>query len=136
MKIAVLRERRAFEARVAVSPETVKKFVGLGFEVVVEKGAGEGASIRDDDFSAAGASVADSAERTASGADLVFLIGLLLVAAWSIYACIDYAGTPTARTTKALETASGVFVLSNYILLGVAPMLAAMFVGPILSQLL
>jgi 4-hydroxybenzoate polyprenyltransferase len=71
-----------------------------------------------------------------SGADLVFLIGLLLVAAWSIYVCIDYAGTPTARTTKALETASGVFVLSNYILLGVVPMLAAMFVGPILSQLL
>lgn len=69
-----------------------------------------------------------------SGADLVFLIGLLIVAAWSLYVCIDYAGTPTPKTTKSLETASGVFVLANYILLGVGPMLAQMFVGPILSQ--
>jgi 4-hydroxybenzoate polyprenyltransferase len=69
-----------------------------------------------------------------SGADLIFLIGLLLVAAWSIYACIDYAGTPTAKTTKSLETVSGVFVLANYILLGVAPMLTSMFIGPILSH--
>ena len=47
MKIAILRERRANETRVAVSPEAVKKFAALGLEVVVETGAGDGVSIAD-----------------------------------------------------------------------------------------
>jgi NAD(P) transhydrogenase subunit alpha len=79
MKIAVPRERRAHEARVAVSPETVKKFVGLGFEVVIEKGAGAGAAIRDDDFTAAGATLAESAEKALSVADIVFKVQRPLV---------------------------------------------------------
>ncbi len=45
MKIAIPKERRAHETRVAASPETVKKMIGLGCEVVVEKGAGTGAAI-------------------------------------------------------------------------------------------
>ena len=56
MKIAVLKEV-AGETRCAAIPETVKKFVGLGATVAVEKGAGEGASIPDSDFEAAGATV-------------------------------------------------------------------------------
>ena len=40
MKIAIPKERRPQEARVAASPETVKKLVALGQEVAVEKGAG------------------------------------------------------------------------------------------------
>jgi hypothetical protein len=39
-----------------------------------------------------------------------------------MYSAIDYAGTPTLKTAKALETASGLFVLANYLLLGVLPM--------------
>ncbi|HVF37226.1 MAG TPA: NAD(P)(+) transhydrogenase (Re/Si-specific) subunit alpha, partial [Sphingomicrobium sp.] len=54
MKIAVLKETGA-ETRVAAIPETVKKFVGLGAAVMVEQGAGEGASIADTEFEAAGA---------------------------------------------------------------------------------
>ena len=54
MKIAVLKEAGA-ETRVAAIPETVKKFTGLGAIVAVEKGAGDAASISDDDFQAAGA---------------------------------------------------------------------------------
>ena len=42
MKIAIPRERRAGENRVAASPETVKKIKGLGLDVVVETGAGLG----------------------------------------------------------------------------------------------
>jgi NAD(P) transhydrogenase subunit alpha len=80
MKIAVPRERRAHEARVAVSPETVKKLIGLGFDVVVEKGAGEGCAIRDDDFAAAGASLADGPERALSAADIVLKVQRPLVA--------------------------------------------------------
>ena len=41
MKIAVLKERRSGEKRVAVSPEVAGKLIALGFVVSVEKGAGE-----------------------------------------------------------------------------------------------
>lgn len=47
MKIAIPKERRADETRVSASPDTIKKYVGLGFDVVVESGAGLGASITD-----------------------------------------------------------------------------------------
>lgn len=57
MKIAVLKETESGERRVAASPETVKKFVGLGATVSVEAGAGEGASISDAAFEAAGATI-------------------------------------------------------------------------------
>ncbi len=62
MKIAVLKESAAGETRVAAIPETVKKFVALGAEVAVEEGAGDGASIADADFEAAGAKVASRAD--------------------------------------------------------------------------
>jgi H+-translocating NAD(P) transhydrogenase subunit alpha len=57
MKIAVLKETAAGEMRVSASPETVKKFIALGANVSVEKGAGISASISDMDYEAAGASV-------------------------------------------------------------------------------
>ncbi|MDP6897061.1 MAG: NAD(P)(+) transhydrogenase (Re/Si-specific) subunit alpha, partial [Rhodospirillales bacterium] len=44
MNIAILKERRADEQRVAAAPETVGKLIGLGFSVAVEKGAGETAA--------------------------------------------------------------------------------------------
>jgi H+-translocating NAD(P) transhydrogenase subunit alpha len=62
MKIAVLKEQAAGETRCAAIPETVKKFVALGAEVAVERGAGEAASLADGDFEAAGAKVGSRAE--------------------------------------------------------------------------
>lgn len=61
MKISVLKEQAAGESRVAATPETVKKFIALGASVAVESGAGGGASISDDDYRMAGASVGDRA---------------------------------------------------------------------------
>ncbi|WP_019833857.1 NAD(P) transhydrogenase subunit alpha [Sphingomonas sp. PR090111-T3T-6A] len=69
-KIGALRESAAGERRVSVTPETVKKFIGLGAEVAVEAGAGEGASIADAAFAEAGAKVATRAE-VISGADIL-----------------------------------------------------------------
>lgn len=74
MKIAVLKERRPHEARVAASPETVKKFTALGLDVVIEAGAGAGSSIPDAAFEGAGASIAKSAAETVKGADLVLKV--------------------------------------------------------------
>jgi H+-translocating NAD(P) transhydrogenase subunit alpha len=61
VKIAVLKEVASGETRVAASPETVKKFIGLGASVAVEKGAGLSASISDAEYEAAGASVGAAA---------------------------------------------------------------------------
>jgi NAD(P) transhydrogenase subunit alpha len=66
MKVAVVRERRAFERRVAASPDTVKRMVGMGLEVIVESGAGEGAWFGDALFAEAGAAIAAD-EATALG---------------------------------------------------------------------
>ncbi|MEM9169931.1 MAG: Re/Si-specific NAD(P)(+) transhydrogenase subunit alpha, partial [Pseudomonadota bacterium] len=74
MKIAVLKETRDGETRVAASPETVKKFVGLGFDVAVQKGAGAGANFTDDAFKEAGATIATSVAAAAKDADLVLKV--------------------------------------------------------------
>ncbi len=72
MLIGVAAETDPAETRVAATPETVKKFVGLGADVVVENGAGVKAGVIDADYSAAGARMASTAE--AFGADLVLKV--------------------------------------------------------------
>nr|MDQ4086838.1 NAD(P)(+) transhydrogenase (Re/Si-specific) subunit alpha [Pseudomonadota bacterium] len=62
MKIAVLKETEAGERRVAATPETVKKFIALGASLAVEAGAGQGASVPDADYVAAGATIGPRAE--------------------------------------------------------------------------
>ncbi|WP_337997204.1 Re/Si-specific NAD(P)(+) transhydrogenase subunit alpha [Oleispirillum naphthae] len=74
MKIAIPKERRAFETRVAASPDTVKKFVGLGCEVLVEKDAGLAASFTDEAFVAAGASIAKTPAALYKDADVVLKV--------------------------------------------------------------
>ncbi|KCZ95904.1 NAD(P) transhydrogenase subunit alpha part 1 [Hyphomonas hirschiana VP5] len=74
MKISVLKERRSGETRVAATPETVKKLIGLGHTVTVEGGAGTVAGFLDAAFTEAGASIAGSAAEAASGADIVFKV--------------------------------------------------------------
>ncbi|MBU1540195.1 MAG: Re/Si-specific NAD(P)(+) transhydrogenase subunit alpha [Alphaproteobacteria bacterium] len=72
--IAVTRERRDGETRCAVTPETVKKFVAMGATVTVEAGTGAGSSIPDDDYAAAGATVARDTKAALSGADIVLKV--------------------------------------------------------------
>ncbi len=84
MKIAIPAEVHPGEARVAVSPDTVKAFVKKGATVAVQAGAGAGSNISDADFAAAGAEIIKSAAVVA-GADLILTIrrpsGALLKAA-------------------------------------------------------
>jgi NAD(P) transhydrogenase subunit alpha len=72
--IAVTKERRAGETRVAAVPETVKKLVGQGFSVTVEKGAGAAANYADADYEAAGASLAKDAKSAIAKADVLFKV--------------------------------------------------------------
>jgi NAD(P) transhydrogenase subunit alpha len=72
MLIGVVAEKDPQEKRVAASPETVKKFIALGAEAVVESGAGIAAGIPDADFVAAGARIGAVAE--ALGADILLKV--------------------------------------------------------------
>jgi H+-translocating NAD(P) transhydrogenase subunit alpha len=72
MKIAVLKEE-AGETRCAAIPETVKKFIALGAEVAVEKGAGASASVSDADFEAAGAKIG-SRKDVLGGAGIILCV--------------------------------------------------------------
>jgi H+-translocating NAD(P) transhydrogenase subunit alpha len=71
MKVAVAAETDPGEPRVAATPETVKKMIGLGAAVAVEPGAGIKSGILDADYAAAGASVAADAM---NGADIVLRV--------------------------------------------------------------
>jgi proton-translocating NAD(P)+ transhydrogenase subunit alpha len=70
MRIGVPRETAPGELRVALVPEVVGKLVTAGHEVLVERGAGDGALIADEQYEAAGATTVDSAAE-AFGADIV-----------------------------------------------------------------
>jgi NAD(P) transhydrogenase subunit alpha len=74
MKLAILKERRPHETRVAATPETVKKFKALGLDVVVEAGAGQGAKIADALYADAGARIAANAAEAAKDADIVLKV--------------------------------------------------------------
>ena len=74
MRIGVPAETQADETRVAVTPETVRKFIGLGAEVAVETGAGLASGISDADYQAAGAQIAASAAEALAGAAVVLKV--------------------------------------------------------------
>jgi NAD(P) transhydrogenase subunit alpha len=73
LKIAVPVETAPGETRVAVIPETVKKFIALGAEVAVEEGAGLAAAITDAEFAAVGARVGPRSAVLA-GADIILSV--------------------------------------------------------------
>ncbi len=74
MKIAIPKELREDEARVAASPDSVKRMIGLGLEVVVESGAGVAAAVTDAAFEKAGAKIAKTAKEALSGAEVVLKV--------------------------------------------------------------
>ena len=74
MRIAIPRERRAGERRVAATPETVKSLRQLGFDVYIEAEAGVGASFGDDDFAASGATVVSDTRQLWQEADIVLKV--------------------------------------------------------------
>ena len=74
MKIAIPKEIRDDEQRVAASADTVKRMVALDLEVTVESGAGLKAAVTDEAYEKAGAKIAKDAKSTLSGADVVLKV--------------------------------------------------------------
>ena len=74
LKIAVPKETAQDEKRVAVSPDTVKKLCDLNVLVMIESDAGDGASISDDMFKDAGATIAKGQDDLYKSADIVLRV--------------------------------------------------------------
>ncbi|HYK32795.1 MAG TPA: Re/Si-specific NAD(P)(+) transhydrogenase subunit alpha [Streptosporangiaceae bacterium] len=73
MKVAVVKETGPAERRVALVPEAIAKLKSAGHEVLVERGAGDGAFIPDDAFTDAGASIVGGDQLAT--ADAVLMVG-------------------------------------------------------------
>ena len=73
MKVAIVRERADGETRVAATPETVTKLIGLGATVSIERGAGESARFPDAEYEKAGATLGTGAE-VVKDADIVLTV--------------------------------------------------------------
>jgi len=74
LKIAILKETAALEARIAASPDTVKAYLAAGHSVTITKNAGLAANFADSEFVSLGASVAENNQQTIQDADLVLSI--------------------------------------------------------------
>lgn len=74
MKLAIPREISEIETRVAISPDAIKKYVAMGFDVVVEAGAGWQSGMRDEDLAGAGAQIAPNADEVYKDADVILKI--------------------------------------------------------------
>ena len=74
MIIGIPKEIMHEEARVAATPDTVKKYVADGHKVLVEKGAGVGALHADADYAAAGAVMCDTAQEVYDAAELILKV--------------------------------------------------------------
>jgi len=74
MIIGVPKEIKPEEYRVAMTPGGVREAIHHGHEVVVERGAGEGSSMRDDDYAGAGARFVDTPAEVFAQADMVLKV--------------------------------------------------------------
>ena len=74
MLVGVPKEIKVLEARVALTPEGVSEFIRAGHSVIVEKGAGLGSAITDEQFIAAGASIESDVEKIWRDADMIMKV--------------------------------------------------------------
>ena len=78
MKISIPKENRIGENRVAASPEVVKKFVSMGFDVTIQSDAGLESGFTDEIFKSVGASISSDTKSTLANADIIFKIQRLM----------------------------------------------------------
>ncbi len=74
MKIAIPKETKVKENRVAITPDTVKELIKKGFPCTIESGAGENSYFKDDVYTAAGATVASNRKELFANADIVLAV--------------------------------------------------------------
>ncbi len=74
MIVGVPKEVKTEEHRVAITPVGVRELVERGHTVLIERGAGEGSSIHNDEYAAQGATLVPTASDVFSGADLILKV--------------------------------------------------------------
>ncbi|MBH32156.1 MAG: NAD(P)(+) transhydrogenase (Re/Si-specific) subunit alpha [Gammaproteobacteria bacterium] len=84
MKIAVPKENREGETRVAASPDVVKKFVSMGFDFLIEKDAGLNAGFTNKSYEDVGATITEDTSSTLGAGDIIFKIQRLMTAGDSV----------------------------------------------------
>ncbi|WP_370371776.1 Re/Si-specific NAD(P)(+) transhydrogenase subunit alpha [Henriciella pelagia] len=115
MKLTILKETSPGETRVAATPESVKKLVGLGHTVTIESGAGTVAGFPDKAFSDEGATIAKTAATALKGADVLLKVrgpsaaeaakypeGLTVIALMNPFAMGDVTDALNAKKLNAL----------------------------------
>ena len=118
MKLTILKETASGEARVAATPESVKKLSALGHSITIETGAGKTAGFMDAAYEAEGATIAASADAAQKGADLIMRVrgpsveetnalpdGATVIALFDPFNAADQLNAANARkaTTLAME---------------------------------
>ena len=118
MKLTILKETASGEARVAATPESVKKLSALGHSIIIETGAGKTAGFMDAAYEAEGATIAASADAAQKGADLIMRVrgpsveetnalpdGATVIALFDPFNAADQLNAANARkaTTLAME---------------------------------
>lgn len=74
MLVGVPKEIKTLESRVALTPEGVSEFIRAQHKVVIEKGAGLGSAIADEEFLAAGATIEENVEKIWQSSDLILKV--------------------------------------------------------------
>ncbi len=130
LQIAIPKETAAFEKRIAASPETVKKLVGMGCTVIIESGAGNGSNITDAMFREAGASIGSSPTEVLKDANIILCVqppagniakNTLLIGMLSPHGAVDAVAAYAQNTINAfamelvprITRAQGMDVLSS-----------------------
>ncbi|MEK9773864.1 MAG: NAD(P)(+) transhydrogenase (Re/Si-specific) subunit alpha, partial [Opitutae bacterium] len=74
MILGIPKETQPSEKRVAIAPDNIAAFAKLGYEVVIENGAGEQANLADSAFTEAGARIVDNATSVWGESDLILKV--------------------------------------------------------------
>ena len=76
MKIASISENKNIEKRVAITPETTKKYISEGFEVLISKNYGDHLGFSDNEYKDLGADIIDDEKKIIQDADILVQLGL------------------------------------------------------------
>ncbi len=77
MKVGSILENQNLEKRIAITPEIVKKYISLGFEIFLSKGYGSHLGIDDKEFLDLGAKISNDENEILIGSDIILQLGIL-----------------------------------------------------------
>ena len=77
MKIASILENSKNEKRIAITPEIAKKYISLGFEVLLIENYGNHLGIKDEEYKELGATISKNEKEIITNADIIIQLGLL-----------------------------------------------------------